>query len=345
MPEEQPRSAEDARGACPFCKIVSGEIPSRKVYEDDLFVGVLDINPKAPGHTLLMPKEHYPILPMVPVETFARLFTVAKNLGGASARATGAPNLDIFIANGAVAGQQSQHFMVHLIPSPEGGGFRVPEIVPDPAKLQEIFEIFSHNLPIMIQNHFKRNPGLKPGLEAKSDPIPRYADTKVIYDDTAALAIMCKGALGHVKVYAKGEVAKVGELSDSEAVHLFYVASFAATAAFEALKAQGTNIIAGNTEKSFCIDVFPRVEGDGLNFMWNPAPADPSELDKIAEKVRFEMGSGKGSGEKKDGRGEEKPPERSSPKPKSRKSPEREWQEFNLAHQDDVFNISEVKNV
>lgn len=44
---------------CIFCKIVSGQIPCYKVYEDDLFLGFLDINPKSPGHCLLIPKKHY----------------------------------------------------------------------------------------------------------------------------------------------------------------------------------------------------------------------------------------------------------------------------------------------
>ncbi len=44
---------------CIFCKIVSGEVPSYKVYEDDEFLGFLDIHPLSPGHTLLIPKKHY----------------------------------------------------------------------------------------------------------------------------------------------------------------------------------------------------------------------------------------------------------------------------------------------
>ncbi len=44
---------------CVFCKIIKGEIPSYKVYEDDTFLAFLDINPVSPGHTLIIPKEHY----------------------------------------------------------------------------------------------------------------------------------------------------------------------------------------------------------------------------------------------------------------------------------------------
>ena len=44
---------------CLFCKIVNGEIPSKKIYEDDLVIGILDINPNGEGHTLVIPKKHY----------------------------------------------------------------------------------------------------------------------------------------------------------------------------------------------------------------------------------------------------------------------------------------------
>jgi histidine triad (HIT) family protein len=44
---------------CLFCKIINGEIPSHKVYEDDNFLAFLDINPQSPGHTQVIPKEHY----------------------------------------------------------------------------------------------------------------------------------------------------------------------------------------------------------------------------------------------------------------------------------------------
>ncbi|MDE2213064.1 MAG: HIT domain-containing protein [Patescibacteria group bacterium] len=44
---------------CVFCKIVAGEIPSTKVYEDDAYLAFLDIRPQAPGHTLIIPKQHY----------------------------------------------------------------------------------------------------------------------------------------------------------------------------------------------------------------------------------------------------------------------------------------------
>ena len=47
---------------CIFCNIVNGEIPSTNVYDDDNFIGILDIHPKAPGHVVIIPKKHFTIL-------------------------------------------------------------------------------------------------------------------------------------------------------------------------------------------------------------------------------------------------------------------------------------------
>ena len=51
---------------CIFCQIIDGKVNSKKVYEDDKCLAILDINPSNPGHVLLMPKEHYPLMPLIP---------------------------------------------------------------------------------------------------------------------------------------------------------------------------------------------------------------------------------------------------------------------------------------
>src|SRR3989344_4770517 len=68
---------------CIFCKIIKGEIPARIVFEDDLTIAVLDINPAAKGHILILPKEHYAILPQVNDKQLAHLFVTAKKLSQA----------------------------------------------------------------------------------------------------------------------------------------------------------------------------------------------------------------------------------------------------------------------
>ncbi len=111
--------AEAQKANCIFCKIIKGEIPSRKVYEDDLIIAILDINPAVKGHLLLIPKEHYPILPLIPFPITQHLFAKTYDIMNAMKEALLCQNVTVFIANGAVAGQQSPHFLYHLIPRDE----------------------------------------------------------------------------------------------------------------------------------------------------------------------------------------------------------------------------------
>ncbi len=113
------------RKNCIFCKIIKGEVNSRKIYEDDKVVAILDINPANPGHTLLLPKEHYMILPQIPEDVLKHLFIVAKALSQVLLKAVGATGTNIFVANGAAAGQRAPHFMIHVIPRIEGDGISV----------------------------------------------------------------------------------------------------------------------------------------------------------------------------------------------------------------------------
>lgn len=125
-PEQQ--AAIDAQKAqCPFCQIVNGKIPSKKVYEDDLLLGILDINPASKGHILLLPKEHYPIMPLIPPDTFKELFRKANALSKVCQKALLCSSTTMFIANGGAAGQQSSHFMMHVIPRDKGDGLECLE--------------------------------------------------------------------------------------------------------------------------------------------------------------------------------------------------------------------------
>lgn len=126
---EQQKAIDAQKAQCPFCKIVKGEIPSKKVYEDDQLLAILDINPAAKGHLLVMPKEHYPIMPLIPQPIFEHLFTRTKQLSAAMKEGMLLFGNTLFIANGYAAGQQSSHFMLHLIPreAPDGLEFFQPK--------------------------------------------------------------------------------------------------------------------------------------------------------------------------------------------------------------------------
>jgi len=107
---------------CIFCQIVSGKIQAKKIYEDEKVIGILDINPGNPGHTLIMTKEHYSIMPQLPDEDVADVFLVVKALSNSMLRSIDAQGTNIVVANGIAAGQRVQHFMVHLIPRKENDG-------------------------------------------------------------------------------------------------------------------------------------------------------------------------------------------------------------------------------
>ena len=114
---EQQAAIDEQKQHCPFCKIIKGEIQSQKVFEDNEFIAILDINPGTTGHTLLVPKEHYPIMPLLPPHIQERLGLKIAELSTALKKSMIVPSVETFIANGAVAGQQSSHFIVHLLPT------------------------------------------------------------------------------------------------------------------------------------------------------------------------------------------------------------------------------------
>ena len=105
---------------CIFCKIIDGSVPSTKIYEDNQCIAVLDINPSAKGHLLLIPKHHYAIMPQVPDDDLGHFFIVAKTLSHALLKGLKVNGTNIFIANGPIAGQRAQHFLIHVIPRREG---------------------------------------------------------------------------------------------------------------------------------------------------------------------------------------------------------------------------------
>jgi histidine triad (HIT) family protein len=107
---------------CIFCRIVRGDIPSSKVYEDETCVAFLDIGPLAWGHTLVIPKVHYEHLGEMPADEVAKLASALPKLVTAVLAATGAKGLNVLQNNGLVAGQVVAHLHVHLIPRVEGDG-------------------------------------------------------------------------------------------------------------------------------------------------------------------------------------------------------------------------------
>lgn len=156
---EQQKAVEEQKQNCPFCKLVKGEIPAKKVYEDADVQAVMDINPAAKGHMLVMPKEHYPIMPLIPDKTFEHLFLVTKELCAAVQDGLLSAGSTIFIANGAAAGQQSQHFLLHIIPRDNNdhlSKLELPQKTVDLGDIDKMQTDLRNNLTIMLRNHFKQ---------------------------------------------------------------------------------------------------------------------------------------------------------------------------------------------
>ncbi len=102
---------------CIFCKIVAGQIPAAKIYEDSRVLAFLDINPVNQGHVLLIPKEHFPTIVDTPDELVGYIFSKAKVLMPAIKAATDADFVAI-----TIIGTDVPHFHVHLIPRRHNDG-------------------------------------------------------------------------------------------------------------------------------------------------------------------------------------------------------------------------------
>lgn len=101
---------------CLFCRIVKGEIPAKKVYEDSSSLAFLDINPRNPGHTLIIPKKHYETLFDFPEREGGKFFASLKKVAVLVKNGTNAHGLSVCQNNGSAAGQVVAHLHFHLIP-------------------------------------------------------------------------------------------------------------------------------------------------------------------------------------------------------------------------------------
>lgn len=296
-PEVQAQLDEQKKN-CIFCKIITDEVESKKIFEDDVTLGVLDINPILKGHTLFLTKEHYPIMPYIPADEFKHYFGITGSLVDACQKAMVRTGNNIFVANGYAAGQQAPHFMVHLLPRENGDGFFNFLFKPKHETTAQTASMLAQNLPIMMRNHFGRNPATW-HTDGNVGDTPLFlkkikANNNVVYEDEKILAIIPQKALaeGHIEIYSKEEEKDIGKLSQMSCAHMFYVASFAATAVFEGLKAGATNIIVksgvsdDNPNGTLVMHIFPRSEGDSLKQI-NWEPKQPGyDLDGVVKKIK-----------------------------------------------------------
>ena len=142
MSPDQQKAMDEQKAQCIFCKIIKGEVPSKKVYEDDKIIALLDINPATKGHLLVMPKDHYPIIPLIPQEVFKHLFSRVRDIDLCVKESLLCKETTIFIANGGAAGQQSTHFMLHVIPRDSGDSLDMLDIKGKETPENELREVF-----------------------------------------------------------------------------------------------------------------------------------------------------------------------------------------------------------
>lgn len=190
--------AELQRQNCIFCKIISGEIPSKRVYEDELCICILDINPASEGHVLVLPKKHYQILPQIPEETISNLFLVAKEISHSILKAFGAKGTNIFVANGGVAGQRAPHFMIHVFQREESDGIFKNQHIKMPEN--DISKLKKHLMP-----HIRSALGAEePEEPEEAEELPENLLDDGSIDD------------GLVRALQESEESKAGENSEDD---------------------------------------------------------------------------------------------------------------------------------
>src|SRR3989338_8389723 len=261
-PEVKAQLAEQKKD-CVFCKIIKKEIQSKIVYEDEKTLGVLDIYPAVKGHTLYMLKEHYPIMPYLPVEDFT-------------------------------------HLLIHLMPRDEGDGFfqflfnrKEKKLAEDKVKQLQM------TLAQIMQNYFLSSPqewhsgaGGRPsylqGIESRG---------LVLYEDEKVLCLLpsLNIAAGQMELYSKLEERYIEKLAIWDAVYLFTVGSFCASLLFQVAGAQGTNLLVksgisdDNRDGRLCVYILPRAQNDSLQGLhWQPEQPKYN-LDGVQDKIKEKM--------------------------------------------------------
>ena len=110
---------------CIFCKIVAGQVPCHKLYNDEHVLSFLDVGPLSRGHALVIPKGHWVKLDQVPDEISATIGQLLPRLSAAVMRASGAEDWNVLQNNGRSAHQFVDHVHFHIIPKVDGAGLGI----------------------------------------------------------------------------------------------------------------------------------------------------------------------------------------------------------------------------
>lgn len=127
---------------CVFCKIIAGEIPSFRLYEDQNTLAFMDINPANRGHALAIPKKHEPNLLESTDETLAVTIATARKVARAVQATVNPDGINLVQANGPGAAQSVFHLHLHVIPRFEGDELKLNwGVPPKPGDMDEIKEL------------------------------------------------------------------------------------------------------------------------------------------------------------------------------------------------------------
>ncbi len=112
---------------CIFCKIVSGEIPSEKVYENDRVLAFMDINPLNDGHLLVIPKAHAATVFEISGTDLLAVMSAVHKLAAAVQKALNPDGANLLQLNGKAANQMVPHLHVHIVPRWSGDGLTISQ--------------------------------------------------------------------------------------------------------------------------------------------------------------------------------------------------------------------------
>lgn len=118
---------------CIFCKIINNEIPSYTLYEDEMVKVFLDINPKRPGHTLIIPKTHFVDINDISIETLNHISLISKKTTTLLKEKLNYDGLRLVQNNGVL--EEVKHYHLHLIPFYQDGFSK---------SVEEVYEILTH---------------------------------------------------------------------------------------------------------------------------------------------------------------------------------------------------------
>lgn len=128
------------RNNCIFCAIAAGELPSFKIYEDDVVLAFLDINPFSNGHVLVIPKNHSEGLLDTDDATLADVIARVKKVARHIKAALPCDGFNILQNNGEAAGQTVKHLHFHIVPRLAGDDLRFVSVKGDMEKLAALAE-------------------------------------------------------------------------------------------------------------------------------------------------------------------------------------------------------------